>query len=224
MEMWWWVSCGVGEGRCCITGWILCQRRSLGRIVGSNGRPHLLPPHYHSSSVHDSGLFWQRNVFLGGCFFNVVHEVTSCSLCSVSELPVLTLFLVLRLHWLMFVLLLFDCTHIWLQKTSIYEIKYLPRTQWWLHILIAHQYRTFAYVNTRRLNLFHYIEFDVCGCFRSRYVKTTMTKLPVICKTATYVISIFNGFVFVTSLFHFFLVWIILQQSLEASWAQFLQH
>lgn len=36
----------------------------------------------------------------------------------------------------MFVLLLFDCTHIWLQKASIYEIKYLPRTQWWLRILI----------------------------------------------------------------------------------------
>lgn len=36
----------------------------------------------------------------------------------------------------MFVLLLFDCTHIWLQKASIYEIKYLPRIQWWLPILI----------------------------------------------------------------------------------------
>ena len=37
----------------------------------------------------------------------------------------------------MFVLLLFDCTHIWLQKASIYEIKYLPRTQRWLRISIS---------------------------------------------------------------------------------------
>lgn len=41
----------------------------------------------------------KKTIFFLFFFFYVVHEVTSCSLCRVSELHVLTLFLVLRLHW-----------------------------------------------------------------------------------------------------------------------------
>lgn len=64
---------------------------------GINELARLPPRHHHhgwkcsrTADCPDGGLL---------LFLNVVHEVSSCSPCSVSEPPVLTLFLVLRLHW-----------------------------------------------------------------------------------------------------------------------------
>ena len=93
VDSWWW-----WWGGCCITGWTSCRGGGV-RVGGWEIRRGSPPPSSPSQSeVHiNGGLSWQRNVFL--FFFNVGHEVTSCSLCRVSELPVLTLFLVLRLHW-----------------------------------------------------------------------------------------------------------------------------
>ena len=65
----------------------------------------------------------------------------------------------------MFVLLLFDCTHIWLQKASIYEIKYLPRIRWWLRILIKRHRVVFVLVCVRLSDLMWAVDAGViCRC------------------------------------------------------------